>query len=122
MSVPMTGSGGIAKKPNLKALISSFYPLQQQQSGENGVKKKGVIRLGENRQQVHSCGQPAENPQSLKMKHVVSWVFECSVQHVTHSSLAEEPDPHPFLAASFLFSGSSQCEREEVSLYSRVTI
>lgn len=35
MSVPMTGSGGIAKKPNLKALISSFYPLQQQQSGEN---------------------------------------------------------------------------------------
>lgn len=89
---------------------------------EQGVKKKEVIRLGENRQQVHSCGQPAENPQSLKMKHVVSWVFECSVQHITHGSPAEEPDPRPFFAASFLFAGSSQCEREEVSLYSRVTI
>lgn len=56
------------------------------------------------------------------MKHVVSWVFECSVQHITHGSPAEEPDPRPFFAASFLFAGSSQCEREEVSLYSRVTI
>lgn len=31
MSVPMPESGGTAKNPNLKGLISSFYALQQQQ-------------------------------------------------------------------------------------------
>ena len=72
------------QKPN--GLISSSYALQQQQSG-----KKRVMGSGENRQWVHSCAEPAENPQVLKMKHekAALWVCDCSVQCVVLGSLAE---------------------------------
>lgn len=91
MSVPMSGSGGGYWETRTQ--MAWFLPLML--CSNSNLEKKRVIGSGENRQWAHSCAQPAENPQILKMKYEKAdlWVCDCSVQCGVLGSLAEGVRP-----------------------------